>query len=387
MKTYLAPLALAACLFAPNLSANYTPVPIEQGTTAPEFELINVDGKKYTLADIKGEKATAVIFTTNHCPDAIAAFGRIETLVDQFTPQGVGFVAINSNSPEGLHPPELGWTVYDDSFEHMKLIAADRALNLPYLYDGDTQEVAKAYGAIATPHVFIFDADLKLKYNGRIDDGRRSLGLAEKNEARDALTAILAGKEPEVTKTRPIGCTTKWKEKAENVAKEDAKWKAQPVTVETADAATIARLAANKGRKGFRLFNVWSTTCGPCVTEFPELAAIYRQYSWQEFEFIPISLDPASDLEKVTDFLKRHQCGLSPRTQPLVEKDGRTTNNYLFQGDTEDLVKALDPEWNGAMPHTILVGEDGKVLYRHTGVIEPMELKKAIVAEVWRDSE
>lgn len=366
---------------------NYTPVPLEQGATAPDFELVNVDDQKMTLADIKGEKATAVIFTTNHCPDAIANVERMKGIVADFSPQGVGFVAINSNSPKGLHLPELGWTVYDDSFEDMKLIAADAEFNLPYLYDGETQEVAKAYGAVATPHIFIFDADLKLKYNGRIDDGRRSLGPTEKNEARDALTAILAGQEPEVIKTRPIGCTTKWLEKADKVALEDVKWKAHPVTVETIAAEDVAKLVANQGRKGMRLFNIWSTTCGPCVIEFPDLAEIHRQYAWQPFEFIPISLDPVKDLSKVTEFLKQHEIGLSPKVERFVKRDGRKTNNYLFEGDTEDLVKALDPEWNGAMPHTLLVGGDGKVLYRHTGQIEPLELKKAIVAEVWRLNE
>ena len=384
MKTLITPLALAACLFAPSLSADYKPIPLEQGATAPDFELINVDDKKVTLADIRGEKATAIIFTTNHCPDAIAAVGRTKELVATFAPQGVGFTAINSNSPKGLRLDELRFSVYSDSFEDMKLVSQDSELNHPYLYDGEDQKVAKAYGAVATPHIFIFDADLKLKYNGRIDDGRRSLGTAKKNEARDALTAILAGEEPKVIKTRPIGCTTKWLEKAEAVAVSDKKWNSNPVTVETIDAETVAKLVANEANSTFRLFNVWSTTCGPCVAEFPDLAAIYKQYSLQKLEFITISLDPAKDSEKVTEFLKEHYVGTSPGTQRLLKKDGRTTNNYLFQGDTEDLAKALDAEWNGAMPHTLLVDKNGKVLYRHTGKIEPLDLKKSIVAEVWR---
>lgn len=381
------PFILTTCTLAVTATvatANYTPVPLEQGATAPDFELINVDDQKVTLADIRGEKATAIIFTTNHCPDAIAAVGRTKTLVEQFKDQGVGFVAINSNSPEGLRLDELRFTVYSDSFEDMKLVAKESQFNHPYLYDGETQEVAKAYGAVATPHIFIFDADLKLKYNGRIDDGRRSLGLAQKNEARDALTAMLAGKEPAVIKTRPIGCTTKWLEKAGSVAASDKKWNAQPVVVETVDAQTVAQLVANEARSTFRLFNVWSTSCGPCVAEFPDLASIYKQYSLQNLEFISISLDPPKDIAKVTDFLKEQKVGTGSRTKQLLKKDGRTTNNYLYDGDTEDLAKALDAEWNGAMPHTLLIDQNGKVLYRHTGLIEPLELKKAIVAEVWR---
>ena len=380
MKTLLiSSLALAA-----TVCANYTPTPLEQGATAPNFELTNIDDTTVTLADVRGEKGTAIIFTTNHCPDAIASVGRMKKLVDTFKPQGIGFAAINSNSPEGLRLDELRFSVYSDSFEDMKHVAKDSEFNLPYLYDGKTQEIAKAYGAVATPHIFIFDANLKLKYNGRISDGRRKLGPAKKNEAHDALTALLAGKEPQVIKTRPIGCTTKWLEKAAAVAASDRKWNAQTVTVETINAESVAQLVANEANSKFRLFNVWSTSCGPCVAEFPDLAAIYKQYSLQKLEFITISLDPPKDIAQVTEFLQDHHVGTASNTQKLLEKDGRTTNNYLYDGDTEDLAKALDPEWNGAMPHTLLVDKNGKVLYRHTGTIDPLELKKVIVKEVWR---
>lgn len=381
MKTLLiSSLALAA-----TVCANYTPTPLEQGATAPNFELTNIDDTTVTLADVRGEKGTAIIFTTNHCPDAIASVGRMKKLVDTFKPQGIGFAAINSNSPEGLRLDELRFSVYSDSFEDMKHVAKDSEFNLPYLYDGKTQEIAKAYGAVATPHIFIFDANLKLKYNGRISDGRRKLGPAKKNEAHDALTALLAGKEPQVIKTRPIGCTTKWLEKAAAVAASDRKWNAQTVTVETINAESVAQLVANEANSKFRLFNVWSTSCGPCVAEFPDLAAIYKQYSLQKLEFITISLDPPKDIAQVTEFLQDHHVGTASNTQKLLEKDGRTTNNYLYDGDTEDLAKALDPEWNGAMPHTLLVDKNGKVLYRHTGTIDPLELKKVIVKEVWAE--
>lgn len=380
MRFLLVTFCAVSSLFA------YKPTPLTEGQKAPDFKLPGVDGKDYSLKDFSGGKALAVIFTTNHCPDAIASHDRMVALVDHFKGKPVKFVAINSNSPEGLHLPELGWTVYDDSFEDMKLIAKDSGFNLPYLYDGETQEVAKAYGAVATPHVFIFDGDMKLRYNGRMDNGRRRLGPVEKNEAQDAISAILEGKKIEVVKTRPVGCTTKWKEKAAMVAGEDRKWKAQPVTVKKADAKTLGKLVANKGRSGMRLINLWSTTCGPCVAEFPELVKIYRQYSWQEFEFIPISLDPVGDQAKVERFLKRVHCGLSPKTKPLLDEEKRTTNNYLFDGDTEDLAKAIDLEWDGALPYTLLVGKDGEVLFRHSGVIDPLTLRKKIVEQVWKNS-
>ncbi len=373
--------ALAACSI--SVTWAYQPVTISLGTKAPDFSLPGIDGKKYTLQDFSGGKALAVIFTTNHCPDAITSHGRMVALVDHFKDQDVKFVAINSNSPDGLHPPELGWTVYDDGFEDMKLIAKAEGFNLPYLYDGETQETAKAYGAVATPHVFVFDGNLQLAYDGRLDNGRRRIGPVDKNEARDAITSLLKGEKPAVTKTRPAGCSTKWKEKSALVAKEDAKWKALPVTVEVAEASLIQTLVANKGRKGMRLFNIWSTSCGPCVQEFPDLSAIARQYAWQPFEFIPISLDEPSDLEKVKTFLVDHECGLPPRVGKRLKKEGRATNNFIFKGDTEALAKAM-PGWNGSMPYSLLVGANGEVLYEHHGVIEPLPLKKKIVEQVWK---
>ncbi|MEP4077335.1 redoxin domain-containing protein [Haloferula sp.] len=380
MKIVLSSLALAV-----TAMADYKPTTLVQGAAAPEFSLVGVDGKTLKLADVRGEKATVVIFTTNHCPDAIASFGRMTALVDAFQSKGVGFVAINSNSPKGLHLAELAFTTLDDSYEAMKVIAKENEFNLPYLYDGETQEVAKSYGAVATPHAFIFDADLKLKYNGRLSDGRRKLGPAKKNEARDALTAILAGEDPEIIKTRPIGCSTKWLEKSGKVAQVDKQWAEQEVSVENVTADEVSKLVANKGGSEFRLINVWSLTCAPCIMEFPDLAKIYRQYSFHKFEFITLNVDdPTKDRAKVTDFLKEQELGIHRRIKAIVEKEKRTTNNFIFEGDTEDLAKALDPDWSGALPHTLLVDQTGKVIFRHTGVVDPEELKKAVVAEVWR---
>ena len=369
-------------LGAATATANYKPQTIELGTKAPDFKLPGVDGKTYTLADFSDKDALAVIFTTNHCPDAIASHGRVVALGDHFEGKNVGLVAINSNSPEGLHPPELGWTVYDDGFEDMKLIAKDENFNFPYLYDGETQETAKAYGAVATPHAFVFDKDMKLVYEGRIDNGRKKLGPVDKNEVRDAIEAVLAGETPEVQKTRPAGCSTKWKEKAGMVAKEDEKWKALPVEVATISADELKALVDNKGGKTMRLFNIWSTSCGPCREEFPDLADIHRQYSWQPFEMITISLDDADDSDAVKSFLKDQQMGTPPRLAPKIKEEGRSTNNLIFQGDTEELAKIF-PGWNGSMPYTILNSAKGEKLYEVNGVIKPLDVKKKIVGQVW----
>lgn len=374
--------ALLFCAAALPLAANYQPKTLALGAQAPDFTLPATDGKDYSLADFSGKKALAVIFTTNHCPDAIASHGRMVALVDHFEGKGVAVVAINSNSPAGLHPPELGWTAYDDSFADMKRIAADEKFNLPYLYDGETQGTAKAYGAVATPHAFVFDGNLELVYEGRIDNGRRRLGPVEKNETRDAIQAVLDGKKPAVQKTRPAGCSTKWKEKAGMVAQEDAKWKKLPVALATASADEVVDLVKNERAKTMRLFNVWATTCGPCVQEFPMLADIHRQYSWQPFEVVTVSLDDPSDEGAVKIFLTEQQMGTPPRLVKHLEEENRTANNLLFKGDTEELAKAF-PGWNGSMPYTLFLSEKGEKLYEHHGIIDAEELKKVIAKQVW----
>ena len=113
-----------------------------------------------------------VLFTCNHCPSAQAAEERIIQLVKDYADRSFQLVAISPNAPSSIRINELGYSVYGDTLEDMKYHAAQRGFNFPYLYDGETQSVSKAYGALATPHIFIFDQDRKLRYSGRIDDSK-----------------------------------------------------------------------------------------------------------------------------------------------------------------------------------------------------------------------
>src|SRR5689334_14844719 len=140
------------------------------GDPAPDFSLPGVDGKTYTLADFSSSKLLVVAFMSNHCPTAQAYEERLKKLVADYKPKGVGVVAIQPNSPKGLRLDELGYTEYGDTFEEMKLRAREQGFNFPYIDDGDTQKVSRAYGCKATPHVFLFDDARKLRYAGRIDD-------------------------------------------------------------------------------------------------------------------------------------------------------------------------------------------------------------------------
>jgi peroxiredoxin len=371
--------SLAACL---AVQAQNPPgfKELKIGDPAPDFKLVGVDDKVMELADFKDAKVLAVAFTSNHCPVSNAAFPRFIKLYHELKDQGLGVVSINPNHPDGLRPDELGYSKYGDSFEEMKLNARDKNFPFPYLYDGETQEVAMAYGCLATPHIFLFDQDRKLRYKGRIDDCRFPGEEDVKSpDLRNAVTALLAGKPVPVEVTNPIGCSTKWRTKKESVLKDDEKWAAVPVSIEKIDAEGVAKLRANTTNK-YRLINVWATTCGPCAEEFPGLVNVARRMGLRPFELITLSTDLPEDQEKAENFLKKFRAGLPGHLKPGLAKEGRTTNSYLYTGASIDpLVKALDPEWTGPQPHTILVAPGGEIVFRHTGLIREPELVDAVI--------
>jgi peroxiredoxin len=182
---------------------------LEIGARAPDFDLPGVDGKSHKLEEYAAAKVLVIVFTCNHCPTAIQYQERLKKLTADFKEKGVAVVAIQPNDPEAIRPDELGYTDLSDSFPEMKKRAKDKAFNFPYLYDGSTQKVSRAYGPVATPHLFIFGPDRKLAYAGRIDDSERE-DKVEKRDAREAIESILAGKPVAQPRTRAFGCSIKW---------------------------------------------------------------------------------------------------------------------------------------------------------------------------------
>ncbi len=174
---------------------------LEIGEQAPDFSLPGVDGKTWTLSDFDDAKLLIVVFSCNHCPFVVGSEDRMNALYADYRPKGVAMIAINSNEEEN-HPT--------DSFDHMVQRAKDKGFGFPYVRD-ESQQVAKAYGALRTPQFYVFDDDRKLRYTGRMDDNPRQGGSETTHELRDALDALLAGQEPPATLTNPIGCNVKWK--------------------------------------------------------------------------------------------------------------------------------------------------------------------------------
>src|SRR5688500_17952275 len=253
---------------------------------APDFKLPGVDGKEHALADFAQAKVLAVVFTCNHCPTAQAYEERLLKLHADYKDRGVALVAISPNDPLAVRLDELGYTDLGDSLEDMKIRAKDHKFTFPYLYDGETQKASAAYGALATPHVFIFDQQRKLRYNGRIDDAE--VKEVKSHDARNAIDALLAGKPVPVEKTNVFGCSTKWSDKREEAKRSLEKWNNEPVELKSIDAAGVKALAANADSKKLRVINVWATWCAPCVSELPELVTMNRMFRHRDFELITI---------------------------------------------------------------------------------------------------
>ena len=183
------------------------PFTLEIGAQAPGFSLPATDGKTYSLESFAGAPALVVFFTCNHCPYVLGSDEQTHKTAQKCAPMGVKFVAINSNSAK---------THEDDDFPHMVARMKEHGFPWPYLHDA-SQQVALRYGALRTPHFFVFDKDRSLVYTGRAIDNPRDWTQAKTNELEDALDSVLAGEVPKIALTNPIGCNVKWEGK-------DAHW-------------------------------------------------------------------------------------------------------------------------------------------------------------------
>ena len=353
------------------------------GDPAPDFSLKGVDGNTYKLADFKDAPVLMVAFLSDHCPYSHATETRLLPLYAELKSRGLALVAISPNNPDAMAIAELGYTKYGDSYEDMKRYAKDRGFTFPYLYDGDTQSTAKAYGCLCTPHIFIFDRERKLRYTGRFDDSRfAEADTVHSHDARKAVEELLAGKPVTTAETKPFGCSTKWTENKAELIRIDEKMYGSPVVLESIDATNVAALARNPTKK-LRLINVWATWCAPCVQEFPGLVSISHRFANRDFEMITISVDDPKSEPKVKQFLDKVHATVPNRVQRSLKAEGRPTNNYLYtDANVEALMQALDPAAPGPVPFTVMVAPGGKVIYRLSGPIDAAALSAKIVDEL-----
>lgn len=363
--------AIVLLFLAPEFSrsAQQKAQTLEIGRQAPDFNLPGVDGRNYRLADFADAKILVVVFTCNHCPTAQAYEDRIKKLTSDYKSKGVAVVAISPNDPEAVRLDELGYSDMGDTFEEMKIRAVDKSYNFPYLYDGKTQTVTIAYGAVATPHLFIFDDQRKLRYTGRFDDSEKKPKQVKSNDAINAIEAILAGRKVPVEKTRAFGCSVKWAGKRASAKAALASWAREEVALTAINAKDLSELVKNNTSK-LRLINIWTTWSVPSVKQLEQFVIMNRMYRRRDFELITISADSPAKEQQVLSALKKQQA---------------SCRNYLFaKGDIYQLMEAVDKELLGGVPCTLLIEPGGKVIYRRLGLIEPLELKKTIVEYVGR---
>jgi len=365
MKTVLFSLSLCIFLFSGFKKPADEHPTLAIGSAAPDFHLPDVNGKMYSLASFKSNPVLVVIFTCNHCPTAQAYEDRIMKMVSDYQPKNVGFAVISGNDPLALRLDELDFSDLGDSYDDMKIRAKDKHFNFPYLYDGDKQTTTRAYGPVATPHVFVFDKARKLRYAGRVDDTEWPHKAPQVLDARNAIDALLKNEDPTIKTTKVFGCSIKWMEKRNQVKEALDKWAKEPVLLDTINANGIKDLVKNSSDK-LRLINVWATWCGPCTTEFSDFISMHRMYRDRDFEFVSISADEMAKKEKALKFLQKQQA---------------SCKNYIFSEDDKyKMIEAIDSSWQGALPYTMLVEPGGKVVYAKQGAIDPLEMKKAIVA-------
>jgi thiol-disulfide isomerase/thioredoxin len=361
--------ALALLVFAPASPAQEgrpNPHPtLAIGSAAPDFSLPGVDEKTHKLGDYKAP-LLAILFICDHCPTSQLYEDRMKKLVDDYRPKGVDFVAIEPNDPKAILLSELGYTDVSDSLEEMKIRAEYRHFDFPYLYDGETQSVSQAYGPKATPHIFVFDKERKLRYEGRIDDSQRE-SLVKTQDARRALDAMLADKPVPVPSTPAFGCSTKWKSKIDSQFAEMRRIEAEPVRVEMATADDLKKLRSNPTGKVL-LVNFWATWCGPCLTEFPDLETTYRMFRHRDFDLVTVSTN-----------LPDEKAGV----QKTLEAQHASGRNLQFASpDTYAMQAAFDAKWDAGVPFTMVIAPGGKVLYQEQGEVDIVALRRVILANL-----
>jgi peroxiredoxin len=367
MRTLLFTLVVAMSAAA---CGNGEPARLALGSPAPNFTLPGSDGRTHSLRDYAGSRVLAVVFTCNTCPTSQLYESRIRKLHDDYGGKGVALVAINPNKPDALQLADLAHTDVGDTLDDMKVRAADRRLDYPYLSDGETQAVSRQFKVVTMPHIFVFDEARTLRYEGRIDDDPRE-DRVKSHDARNAIDALLAGRPAPVTHTAVTGCPVKGLSGPTGPDEQRDRFDKAPVSLEMAGADELKRLRQN-GTGKLLLINFWATWCAPCASEFPDLEATYRRYNARGLELVTVSVNDPEERGAVLDFLKAHHSS--------------HRNVQFATSDVYGLQAAFDPKMPAPVPFTLLLAPNGDVRYQELGELDVTKLRRAILANLPDDA-
>ena len=341
---------------------------LARGAAAPDFALPGTDGRTHTLRDYADRQALVVVFTGNSCPASQLYESRISRLAQDYGNRGVAVVAINPNKPSLLQPEDFAYSDAGESLPDMTSRAAHRRLPYDYLSDGETQALAKQFGVVSTPHVFVFDRGRTLQYQGRFDDNVNAEAVGS-TDARSAIDAVLAGRTPAVERTKAGGCPVKGL--AADAGAPVVKGAAEPqVPLTMAGPSELSQLRKN-GTGKLLMINFWATWCAPCAAEFPDLEATYRMYKARQLEFVTVSVNDPAERGAVMDFLREHRA---------------SHDNRLFAtSDVYGLQAAFDPQMPAAVPFTLVLAPNGDVVYQELGELTVLKLRRAILSNLPED--
>lgn len=347
-------------------SCNRGPSTLAIGTSAPAFALPGIDGQSHSLADFASSPVLAVAFTCNHCPAAELYEQRLQQLYLDYRSRGVALVAINPDSPKTIALKDLAYSDVPDSLNGMVERARHRHLEYPYLYDGEAQAAATAYQVIATPQIYIFDADRHLQYVGRIDDNLDESRVTARY-ARAAIDALLARQPVSVQTTAASGCPVRRLGQVSVVEEEQKAIEAAPIALKVAGPPELKTLRGN-GTSKLSLVNFWATWCGPCIVEFPDLQTTYRMYQSRNLELVTVSIDVPDG---------------RPNVMKVLQNRHASSANYIFAtDDTVGLQEAFDPALPASVPFTMLIAPNGDVLHQEHGEAQTLQLRRAILANL-----
>ncbi len=380
-KVLIVSLLVVTFFITPNAQSRTDIIAPAIGQSAPEFTLKDFDDKTHSFKDHRGRIAV-VVFLSTECPFSNAYLERLRAIAGDYSKKNVTILGVNSNPAESP----------DQVREH----ALKNKLDFTILKD-EGSRVADAYGATRTPEAFVVDGSGVLRYRGRIDNAKE-LARVKRNDLREALDEMIAGKPVSVAETKAFGCPIKMIKKNNAVSsskqsgseetgvnsprfansfvpqksKAPTKRVAAPGAKAPAATPNVALLKPadfNKYKDSMKgkvlVINFWATWCGPCVAEFPEFVALDKKYRDQGVKIVGISADEITDIKrKVIPFIKAKKV-----TFDIVVQE---------TDDPQEMIDVVYKDWQGTLPATFVYDKQGNMVYKRIGIIDRDEL----VAEI-----